>query len=120
MKVCLFVFVLNFHSLKIVCAQALQHVVSHESLLNKHLGHRPKKFGNHCLRRSSTEIKDFPTFFLKTNGNAIFCLEFIALSCSSEVLVLKISVISSVFCDLFFGYTYFDAEPFCRLRKYSD
>jgi len=47
MKVCFFVFVLNFHSLKIVCAQALQHVVSHESLLNKHLGHRPKKFGNH-------------------------------------------------------------------------
>ena len=50
------VFVLNFHSLKIVCAQALQHMVSHESLLKKHLGHRPKKFGNHlgpkCLFNS--------------------------------------------------------------------
>jgi len=52
MKVCFSVFVLNFHSLKIVCAQALQHVVSHESLLNKHLGHRPKKFGNHCSKLS--------------------------------------------------------------------
>jgi len=49
------VFVLNFHSLKIVCAQALQHVVSHESLLNKHLGHRPKKFGNHCTRRLTVQ-----------------------------------------------------------------
>jgi len=44
------VFVLHFHSLKIVCAQALQHVVSHESLLNKHLGHRAKSLGTTGLR----------------------------------------------------------------------
>ena len=50
------VFVLSFRSLQIVCAQTLQHMVSHESLLNKHLGHRPKKFGNHCPNRNPTHL----------------------------------------------------------------
>jgi len=50
------VFVLSFRSLQIVCAQTLQHMVSHESLLNKHLGHRPKKFGNHCPHRNPTHL----------------------------------------------------------------
>jgi len=41
------------------------------STVNGTLRCRSTPVGNHWLR-SSTEIKDFPTFFSGTNGNAIF------------------------------------------------
>jgi len=41
------------------------------STVNGTLPRRGTPIGNHYLR-SSTEIKDFPTFFSRTNGNAIF------------------------------------------------
>ena len=49
---------------------------------------------------------------------ALLSLEFIALSCSSEVLFVKFPWFVAFFVGLFFGSIHFHAGPCCRPRKY--
>lgn len=55
---------------------------------------------------------------LKHKLQRILFLEFIALSCSPEVLFVKFPLILANFVGLFFGYIRFHAGQYHRPRKY--
>jgi len=69
-----------------------------------------------CLK-CSTEIKAFPTFF-KNKRHCDLFLEFIALSCNSEVLFVKFPWVLAFFVGLFIGCIHFHVGPCCCPWKY--
>jgi len=69
-----------------------------------------------CLK-SSTEIELLLHSSQQQMSMRIF-LEFVVFSCKYRSSLLWISVISSLYAGLFFGYINFSAGPCCRPRKH--
>ena len=74
--------------------------------------------------RSSTEIKAFPTLFLRTNepfmghGNVIFSWHLQLFRKVQKFSSLNFRDFQRFFSGLFFRYIHFHARPCCRTRKY--